>query len=312
MKTAFVFLAALLCEGLATFSAPRTFAYVLQADAFAASRAVAVQRLAACGRDGIVLDASFNGRTGGQWTAAEIRAIRAGKPGRRVLAYFSIGEAEDYRGYWRRAWDVNRDGRPDAGAPSWLLAENPDWEGNYKVRYWQKAWQRIILRQLDQAILAGFDGVYLDLVDAFEFFEYNPATRQWIDDRPNPETGRTYRQDMIAWVRRIATSSRSQRTGFLVVPQNGVQLLGTASYRRTIDAIGVEDLFTEGNRLQSRGHIAFALGFLQPFLRSGKPVWVIEYGTRPVALKRSLQGAKTYGFSLLLTDRELKTLGYSP
>ena len=58
----------------------------------------------------------------------------------------------------------------------WLVdAENPDWAGNYKVRYWEQGWQDLILSgpesYLNRITAAGFDGVYLDLIDAFEYFE---------------------------------------------------------------------------------------------------------------------------------------------
>ena len=308
-------LLALLLAASAAFGeslpAPRSFAYVLQADAFASSRAAAVRRLAACGRDWIILDASFDGSSRGAWTPREIRAIRNARPGRRVLAYLSIGEAEDYRAYWRRAWDANRDGRPDPGAPAWLLGENPDWPGNYEVRYWQRPWQTLLLAQLDAIVRAGFDGVYLDLVDAFEFFEYDRASRQWIDHRRNPDTGRTYRRDMIAWVQRVAARARATRPAFLVVPQNGVQLLGSAAYRDTLSAIGVEDLFTLGNQPQPRDHVAYSLAYLRKLAPLRKPVLVIEYGTRPASWQRSLRGAAQNGFTLLLTDRNLCTLGAS-
>lgn len=79
----------------------------------------------------------------------------------------SIGEAEDYRYYWDESWTV--------GSPSWLKEENPEWEGNYKVEYWDTNWQAIILGSenayLDKIIDAGFDGVYLDIIEAFEYFE---------------------------------------------------------------------------------------------------------------------------------------------
>ncbi len=79
----------------------------------------------------------------------------------------SIGEAEDYRYYWQDSWINN--------PPNWLEDENPDWEGNYKVRYWDKDWQSIIYGNdnsyLKKIINAGFDGVYLDIIDAFEYFE---------------------------------------------------------------------------------------------------------------------------------------------
>src|SRR3954469_23633893 len=100
---------------------PASFAYVLQADALAASKAEAVSRLTSCGRDWVVLDASFSGED--PWTTKELARIRAGQPGRKVVAYLSIGEAEDYRAYWQRSWDANRDGKPDTGAPAFLLTE---------------------------------------------------------------------------------------------------------------------------------------------------------------------------------------------
>jgi len=288
---------------------PRSFAYVLQAEGIGTSQHEAVQLLAKCGRDWIVIDTSFDSGKTGKWTADDIKAIRAGRPDRKVLAYLSIGEAEDYRSYFKREWDADRNGRPDAKAPPWLYDENPDWKGNYKVRYWHEAWQNVILKRLDEIVQADFDGVYLDIVDAFEYFEYDSAQKDLIDRRPNPDTGKTYREDMIAWVRRIATHARQQRRNFLVVPQNGIQLLENAAYMTTIDAIGVEDLFTNGNRLRKHEYTIYNLGALNRTISNRKPVLVIEYGTKPSIVQRSVKGAEENGFVLLVTDRELKTLG---
>lgn len=88
--------------------------------------------------------------------------------GRRlVLSYLSIGEAEDYRYYYRSGWKTLK--------PEWLKNENPLWRGNYIVKYWNKEWQRIITGNknsyLHKIINADFDGVYLDIIDAFENFE---------------------------------------------------------------------------------------------------------------------------------------------
>lgn len=92
---------------------------------------------------------------------------KSGGGSRLVIAYMSIGEAEDYRYYWQSAWKTN--------PPSWLAGENPDWPGNYKVRYWDENWRAIIYGNdasyLKKIIDAGFDGVYLDIIDAFEYFE---------------------------------------------------------------------------------------------------------------------------------------------
>ena len=44
-----------------------------------------------------------------------------------------------------------------------------------KVRYWQKEWHDILLGSsgayLDKILAAGFDGSFLDVIDAYEYFQ---------------------------------------------------------------------------------------------------------------------------------------------
>lgn len=102
-------------------------------------------------------------------TTSEVISLRNKANGgtRLIIAYMSVGEAENYRYYWQKEWETN--------PPSWLAEENPDWPGNYKVRYWDTNWQNIIYGNdgsyLKIILDAGFDGVYLDIIDAFEYFE---------------------------------------------------------------------------------------------------------------------------------------------
>lgn len=309
LKTLAIFMAlASSAAGQLAF-APKSFAYVLQADQLAKSRAEAMQKLTACDRDLIVIDAAFS--SDGDWTLAEIATIRAGKPGRRVVAYVSIGEAEDYRPYWKKEWDANKDGQPDAAAPKFLNFESPDWKGNYRVRYWQPEWQAIMLPAVDRVVAQGFDGIYLDIVDAFEFYEYDATTKDWLDDRPNPETGKTYRQDMIAWVEAIAKRGRQKRADFLVIPQNASQLLQHTDYRAIISAIGVEDLFVAGKKLRTEKQSSYVVGFLGKLKSEGKPVLVIDYPKSKDVHAGAFELAAKHGFNLLLTDRELTRLGES-
>jgi len=106
---------------------------------------------------------------GTSFTAQEIQALKHKANGgtRLLIAYLSIGEAEDYRYYWQSQWNNEK--------PIWLEQENPDWPGNYIVKYWEDDWQKIIYGNnqsyLKKIINAGFDGAYLDIVDAFEYFE---------------------------------------------------------------------------------------------------------------------------------------------
>lgn len=55
------------------------------------------------------------------------------------------------------------------------MEENPRWKGNCVVKYWDADWQKIITGNdglYQKKILdAGFDSVYLDIINAFEYFK---------------------------------------------------------------------------------------------------------------------------------------------
>lgn len=155
----------------------RNFLFLINPEAFSDQERF-LSALRRTDYDLIVIDAFVDGSRGPEWLETEeIRSLKrkAGGASRLVICYLSIGEAESYRYYWDRRWDRNRDGRPDAGAPQWLAGENPNWQGNYKVRYWDPEWQAILFggkeSYLDQILSRDFDGVYLDIIDAFEYFE---------------------------------------------------------------------------------------------------------------------------------------------
>jgi len=144
----------------------RNFLYLLNNEAFGTRQAF-LTALDATAYDLFIID--LYAPDGVAFTASEIGQLQTKPNGMRrlVLCYISVGEAEDYRDYWQSGWDTN--------PPEWIVAENPDWPGNYKVAYWDPAWQAIIFGSqdayLDRVLDAGFDGAYLDIIDAFEYFE---------------------------------------------------------------------------------------------------------------------------------------------
>jgi len=286
-------------------SAPNSFAYILQADALAKTKPAAVTKLTECCRDWIVLDAAFAGDT--PWERADLDAIRSGRAGRKVVAYLSIGEAEDYRPYWRTEWGTK--GKLSPAAPAWLGIENPEWKGNYQVKYWNADWQKLMLAAIDDAMTRGFDGVYLDIVDGFETYEQDG--KDFIDDRMNPETKQTYRRDMVDWVKAIAARARAKNPAALVIPQNGSQLVSHADFVEAISAIGIEDLFTNGKKLQPKSHTDEVLGHLKKLAATQKPVLLIEYPKTADRQALSKKLAEENRLILLVTDRQLKTLGES-
>lgn len=143
----------------------RNFLYLINPELFANKEAF-IDAVNETNYDVIIIDLFLSDL---EFSSSEINRLKLKENGgkRLVIAYMSIGEAEDYRYYWKDSWRVS--------SPSWIKGENPDWKGNFKVEYWEKEWQNVIYGNnesyLKKIIDAGFDGVYLDLIDAFEYFE---------------------------------------------------------------------------------------------------------------------------------------------
>lgn len=152
----------------------REFAYMIQ-NPDNQSKETYINQIAQSDYDLVIMDMTYDGLN--ELRPIDIEKIKMSLNhglGGKVICYMSIGEAESYRYYWHHCW-TDIWGNLSSSAPIWLGTKNPDWEGNFKVQYWNKDWQRIILGSqysyLDKIIELGFDGVYLDIIDAFEFYE---------------------------------------------------------------------------------------------------------------------------------------------
>jgi len=149
-------------EDVGTLADIRNFLYLINPSGFPA-RADLLAALQVANHDLLVIDPFAE--DGDRLTPIEVASLKIKANGgtRLVLAYLSIGEAEDYRTYWQPGWT--------ADPPRWLAEENPDWPGNYLICYWDPAWQEIVFAEIEAIATAGFDGVYLDKIDAYESFE---------------------------------------------------------------------------------------------------------------------------------------------
>ena len=150
-----------------------------------------------------------------------------------VIAYIDIGQAESFRTYWQPEWEI--------GSPEWIVSGDPDgWEGNYPVAYWWEDYQSIWLGQDGylQAILdAGFDGIYLDWVEAYSNESIIAKAK---------EDGVDPRQQMILWVGSMAGFARAQDPNFIVIGQNAAELVESEQYAAIIDAISQEQTWFDG------------------------------------------------------------------
>lgn len=244
--------------------------------------------------DLVVMDYSADGDDETAFTAAQIAALKDSPGGPKiVLAYLSIGEAEDYRFYWQDWWQP--------GNPAWLGEENPDWPGNYKVLYWHPAWQAIVLSYTDRLLAAGFDGVYLDLIDAYEYYQ---------GQRP------TAAQEMADLVATIRTYARATDPDFCIFPQNAPELVTLVpGYLDSVDGIGREDIYYgyEDDDVMTPPDVTAELeGYLDLWRGAGKLVLTVDYATTPAHVDDAYAKSLAKGYVPFVTVRDLDQLIINP
>jgi len=216
--------------------------------------------IANCPYDLLVIDYSFDGTDAKAFTPYHIDLLHSS--GKHILSYFSIGEAESYRFYWNKKWK--------AGTPDFLGPENSDWPGNFKVKYWDSQWwDRALKPYLNRIVSAGFDGVYLDIVDAYYYWSQNGYPVQQCADR------------MIALIEMIRTYvNGKQKRNFTICPQNALGIIEDASpsakhrYLKAIDAIGVESLFFNYWSIDDQ---KYRMSCIQQFHQFQKKIFNVEY-----------------------------------
>jgi len=265
--------------------------------------------------DMLVIDYSKDGTQAGALTKEEIRDLKTKPDGSRrvLLAYLSVGEAEEWRFYWNKDW-VDKQGLTGL-APSWIAQQNVGWD-SYNVKYWDPGWKEIVFSGPNSFLKLikdqGFDGVYLAGVNSYiEQQEY-----------AGMELAAT---EMIKLVAQLSKTVRTRDPSFLIVAQNAHRLLVDEVYLSAIDGVALQDLIfsmepsikwidekteIEPEQLNPFNDIREKIGYLRYALKAGKSVFVVEYEESPRAeyAKRGLEGN---GFKTTLATRLLtRSSGY--
>jgi cysteinyl-tRNA synthetase len=232
--------------------------------------------------------------------------IQRARPGRIGETAFdlvvSIGQAENYRYYWQPEWGPN--------PPDWLDQADDEWAGDYWVHYWEPEWQSIIYGSpesyLDKIISLGFDGVYLDRVDAYWYYE---------------NQGRqTAAEEMVAFILDFTAYARRIKPGFGVFPQNAEELgVLYPEYLEAMTGIGVEDLYygyPRDHEPSPAGWTAEREAVLDQWVAAGKLVLTIDYTGRPEQIADAYGRALARGYVPYVADRSLGRLrineGFEP
>ena len=147
-------------------SEAKNFLYLINAKNFT-YKPDFIEALAATNYDVVAIDLFYNDVP---LTVTDIQKLKVKANGgkRLVIAYMNIGAAENWRYYWQNNWVLNN--------PIWIKKKYLGYNDEFYVQFWHEDWQKIIYGNdqsyLKKIIDAGYDGVYLDNVEAY-YFLYN-------------------------------------------------------------------------------------------------------------------------------------------
>lgn len=216
-----------------------------------------------------------------------------------ILAYMSIGQAETYREYWNPDWGEN--------PPAWLDEPDATWTNDYWVRYWLPEWQAIIFgtpeSYLDRILALGYDGVYLDRVDAYWYYQ----------DRDDRETAA---REMADFIIDLTNYARRTDPDFGVFPQNAEELgLMFPDYMEVVTGTGVEDLYygyPRDHEPSPADWTAEREAILDRWVQAGKLVLTIDYTAKADQIADAYERARARGYVPYVTDRALGRLRIDP
>jgi len=254
-----------------------TFAVVLQN--------INIEKLKSLRRDFLVIDYSFDGSGDNEIPQEDIQKLK--DSGKKVFAYLSIGEAEDYRFYWREEYNQKK--------PDWIVRENPEWKGNYTIRYWTPPWKEIVKEYMTRIQKAGFDGLFLDKVDAYD--DFKPEDIPHIDPRT----------EMIILLYHIFRTNQELGANFQFILNNGEsiaiedQLVSDFSF-----AILVESLYTDGdNQERTLEEYGPREKNLKALDKQKKWILLLEYVTSKDLQTKIKKKAKKNHFSIEYAKQDL-------
>lgn len=274
-------------DGGGVAEAPEVEDFVYQLQGYADD---GVDELVAAPQDLAVIDLARDGHD--DWFTAEEIAELQGS-GKTVLAYFSIGTIEDFR--------TERAGLPD----DLVLNVWPDWPEEHWVRYWEPAWWDTVVRpRVDQALAAGFDGVYLDTPLAYENIDLALV---------EGEDRESLAQKMVDLVVRISDHGKEQDPGFLVFPQNSPELRTYPGYVDAVDGLGIEELFFAADDDTSdkpcvQSWCGENLAHVEALRDAGKQILAVDYASDPDNVATACDRYADEGFAGYVTTRALDTI----
>jgi cysteinyl-tRNA synthetase len=186
---------------------------------------------------------------------------------------------------------------------------DPDWPGNYQVKYWTTQWRTVAYAWCDSLIAAGFDGMYMDVVDEWGL--------PWAQANVTGGGATNAANAMVTLIQAIRTHAHVTKPSFKIWVNGGEELFAAATagtYLACLDGMFKEQVCyanpSPGSfTANSTGDRNAERTMLRNATDSGKPVILIEYVTGSPAITDVKAVCATWGFGYYIADPNLDLNG---
>lgn len=291
MKNALLLGIVWLTSGLATMGAERNWddvdSWVYQLSNYKDGK---LEEIAASDFDLVVIDLSRDGSSD-YFTRQEVERLK--KSDKIVLAYMEIGAIEEYRPEW--------DSVPDDLKAGTVAG----WPKEQYVKFWDARWWPVVKGRIDQALEAGFDGAYLDMVTTYEEI---PQSGLSLEERADK---------MVDLIARISAYAKSKHPDFKIVPQNNPELYTWSywdpkpnqKYIEAIDGLGLESVFYRPHdKPANKGWCKENRENALAIKKAGKLILGVDYATKPECIADAYKKQRVIGFVPYVTVKELNVI----
>ena len=225
---------------------------------------------------------------GDLFSTSQVAQMESG--GGKVLGYFSIGEAENYRPYW-------------SALPSSILGpQDPSWPGDYQVAYWTPQWLTVSENYIQTMINQGYNGAFFDVVDE--------AEQPWAIANVPGGTLAAAEGAMVTLIQELANYARAKDPNFQIwINSSGAEdMLANSTLDKTINGAYEEQLYYQTpTQATDPADLSYNLAYLDDLINAGKSVVAVEYasGASEVSSVESQAKADGLGYYIANPNQQL-------
>ncbi len=204
------------------------------------------------------------------------------KLGTEVIAYVNLGMAEEWRSYWKERWRRS--------PPRWIAEKSREWSGEYVVMFWHPAWRRILRRVLKSIEREGYDGILLDNIDVYEYWE---------------EKGCKAEEKLLMIIKWIKLTYNGK---IYVNIGSGLKLIYDEEFMKLVDGVLREEVWASYRGVIDPEETKEILNALIYAKQRGKDVVILDYSNDERLTNAILSECAILGFKCYIGSRDLNSL----